>query len=57
MGKKKDKSLCKWGEGEYLDDDRYADIVRRPQFACSDCGRVADDRKWLCKPTRLPRRD
>jgi hypothetical protein len=54
VGKKNDKTLCKWTEGSYLKDPRaYKDLVDRARYACEKCGRVAGDKKWLCHPTKL----
>lgn len=47
-------NLCKWKKDQY--DKKFADlveIVRKPKFACMKCGRVANSRKWLCKPKPL----
>lgn len=50
-----DKHLC------YLNNLRfptshpaeYKVLVRNPQFMCTNCGRVANDAKNLCKPEKL----
>lgn len=31
----------------------YKALVRNPQFMCTNCGRVANDAKNLCKPEKL----
>ena len=31
----------------------YKTLVRKPQFMCKNCGRVADSEKNLCKPEKL----
>ena len=50
----KAKTLCKWKSGGYLDDaDKFKKIVKKAKFACDKCGRVAADKKWLCKPVKL----
>lgn len=46
--------LCKWKKSDV--DDRFdalCDIVREPKYICRRCRRVADRKKWLCKPTAL----
>jgi hypothetical protein len=32
---------------------KFSDIVRNPQYVCTKCGRVADQKKWLHKPAAL----
>lgn len=45
------KVLCKWPKGQYAKNcQELLTIVREPQFFCKDCGRVAVQKKWLCKP-------
>jgi len=50
----KEKRLCKWKE-EDIDKkfEKFSSIVKNPKFVCKKCGRVADDIKWLHKPTAL----
>jgi hypothetical protein len=47
-------TLCKWKAGQY---EKYREqlvvIVTEPAYFCTDCGRVAAKKKWLCEPTRL----
>lgn len=51
---KKAKILCKWKSEDITKKlAKYSDIVRNPQFVCTKCGRVADKKKWLHKPTAL----
>ena len=51
---KKEKLLCKWREDDITKKfDKFSDIVRNPKFVCKKCGRVADKKKWLHKPTAL----
>jgi len=53
---KKDEEICKWKRDEYgkrLDELRT--IVSEPTFYCVKCGRVANKKKWLCKPAKLNR--
>ena len=35
------------------DPDRYAHLVKDPQFVCRSCGRVASAEKNLCEPIPL----
>ena len=51
---KKAKRLCKWKEDDIVKKfDKFVSIVKNPAFACKKCGRVADKKKWLHKPTEL----
>ena len=48
------KKLCKWKKGDVEDDfDELRKIVAKPAYVCRKCGRVADKKKWLCKPEAL----
>lgn len=50
----KTKRLCKWDKQDY--DDKFkklCKIVGKPEFVCLNCGRVASDKEWLCKPKAL----
>jgi len=50
----KAKKLCKWKSEDITQKlGKFSDIVRNPQFVCTKCGRVADKKKWLHKPTAL----
>jgi hypothetical protein len=50
----KTKALCKWSKRKYTKDlVSLREIVNEPRFYCKDCGRVAHDKKWLCKPAKL----
>ena len=56
MGKKekKAKRLCKWKEEDITKKfDELMDIVKNPTFVCKKCGRVADDKKLLHKPSEI----
>jgi hypothetical protein len=51
---KKVEEICKWKRDDYpkrLEELRQ--IVADPQFVCVKCGRVANKKKWLCKPVKL----
>jgi hypothetical protein len=50
---KKLKRLCDWKKEQLDDLDSYRDIVLDPQHVCKECGRVANKKKWLCKPAPL----
>jgi hypothetical protein len=51
---KKAKELCKWKKEDISTKlDKFSDIVRKPRFVCTKCGRVADKKKWLHKPVAL----
>ena len=48
------KELCKWKRDNYAKEfQQLKAIVSQPRYACSKCGRVADKKKWLCKPQNL----
>lgn len=48
------KPLCKWKESQYLKElELLKQIVAEPGFVCSECGRAAGEKQWLCKPVRL----
>ena len=48
------KKLCKWSKSKYTKDLKVLrEIVQEPEFYCKDCGRVANDKKLLCKPAKL----
>jgi hypothetical protein len=48
------KPLCKWKASHYIKElELLKTIVAAPAFVCRDCGRAADQKRWLCKPVRL----
>jgi hypothetical protein len=48
------KKLCKWKSGQYEKDRELLQvIVAEPTHFCTECGRVASKKKWLCEPARL----
>jgi hypothetical protein len=50
----REKHLCKWDKDRIENKlDRLMKIVKDPGFVCGRCGRVANDRKWLCRPIAL----
>jgi len=51
---KKEKKLCKWKEDDLTENlEGFMKIIRKPEFVCEKCGRVADDKKWLHKPISI----
>jgi hypothetical protein len=53
LGKKR-KHLCDWKKTEIVEElETYRELVKEPEFVCKDCGRVAGQKKWLCKPVAL----
>ena len=48
------KELCKIKKAliEY-DIDAYCQLVDKPRFVCRRCGRAANKKKYVCKPTRI----
>ena len=52
------KTLCDWDKDKIEKKwDALVAIVAKPKFACTRCGRVADDKRRLCKPRTLKRKD
>jgi hypothetical protein len=48
------KVLCKWSKAQIAKNkDQLLEIVSEPRHLCKDCGRVADQKKWLCKPEKI----
>ncbi|KJG13333.1 hypothetical protein [Photobacterium iliopiscarium] len=48
------KSLCKYRRAEIADQfAMITKIVSEPTFICASCTRVASDKNYLCKPSRL----
>jgi hypothetical protein len=45
--------MC-WFEGR-VEENREAFVARvsEPRFACKRCGRVANKKRWVCKPLSL----
>lgn len=57
MGEKA-KVLCKWKTDDYTRERETLEaIVMEPRFLCLKCGRVANRKKWLCKPVKPGRVD
>ncbi len=48
------KPLCKWGKKKIQAHfDEVAEIISNPKFICKKCGRIAGNKKYLCKGTSL----
>lgn len=48
------KTLCDWKKDKITENfDKFRAIVMNPKYACKNCGRVAKDDDFLCKPTGL----
>ena len=53
MGDKKN-TMCSWKKEKLKENfDSFKKLVKNPKFACRNCGRVAVDGKFLCKPVDL----
>ncbi len=53
MGEKTSR-LCAWKKEERVEKlDSYRAMVKKPKFICTNCGRVAAKKKWLCEPISL----
>jgi hypothetical protein len=53
VGKKR-KHLCDWKKTDIVKElESYWELVKEPEFVCKDCGRVAGQKKSLCKPIAL----
>jgi len=54
----KPKELCKWKSGDYVKlRALLEEIVVEPRFVCTKCGRAANRKKRLCKPSHLGDKD
>ena len=50
----KAKPICKWKKTQYVKDlAKLKSVVKNPRYVCRDCGRVANEKKWLCEPVKL----
>jgi len=48
------KTLCKLKKNELAADfKKILKIVKKPNFICEKCARVAKDKKYLCSPIPL----
>jgi hypothetical protein len=48
------KHMCELSQSVKKNFDKIAQLVEQPRFLCTDCGRVADQKKRLCEPKRIP---
>ena len=50
-----DKHLCYLNNlgFQISNQQEYKDLVKEPQYMCTNCGRVATSEKNLCKPVML----
>jgi hypothetical protein len=49
----KEKHMCKFKDLVKEDFEAYKRLVKEPHFACLKCGRVAREKRHLCKPVSL----
>jgi predicted nucleic acid-binding Zn ribbon protein len=50
----KKETLCKWKCEAYAERfDKLRKIVAEPKYVCLKCGRVAERKKYLCRPEPL----
>ena len=47
------KSLCDLKKTLKADLQQYVKLVNHPTHICEKCGRVANDKKRLCKPVKI----
>ena len=48
-------TLCKLAKKKYLNKHlkEFQDLVLEPHYICANCGRVAKDKHYLCKPEKI----
>jgi hypothetical protein len=52
------KEICNWTKAQLENHFALlAKITAEPTVGCSKCGRVANSKKWLCKPKKLLKED
>jgi hypothetical protein len=47
------KTLCERKKALKKDPKAFAKLIDDPQFFCKKCGRVANCKKYVCKPRKL----
>jgi hypothetical protein len=48
------KALCDWDKEQLLTEfAKFRAIVIEPRYLCRKCGRVANEKEWLCRPLSL----
>ena len=49
-----DDSICGWSKERIKKElKQLKKMVKEPSFLCKNCGRAAEKKKWLCKPTKI----
>lgn len=48
------QTICCWSSSD-LKAKNILTVVNEPRFFCEECGRVANKKKWLCLPQKLPK--
>ncbi len=58
MNKTKIKTLCDSKINRILADKKLVrELFAQPRFVCQNCGRAVSKKKYICKPTALPKAD
>lgn len=45
-------TICNWKQ-EDLKAKRLVKVINQPQYFCKECGRAANEKKYLCIPKKL----